>query len=393
MRSIGRRPMEGTRGLAGLRIFFVFGTLGLGGTERQALQLARYLRGEHRSDVRILGLSREKGRFATLCDENGIPWQTIPVDWPAGKLGRAMAIAGFARRLRQERPDVLFSYNWLPNVLCGLTWRLSGAAILVWNQRNEGHDLDRSRSHRAAAHFTPCYISNSLHGKNFLVDTYGIDPGKVAVIPNGVCLPLAGHGRNEWRRRLGLDADTFVACMVANLTAYKDHPTVLAAWRDVLDRTAGGGPPAVLLLAGRLDYREPALKKIAFDLDLCGRVRFLGEIEDVAGLLSTSDLCVHSSNMEGCPNAVLEAMAAGLPVVATDIPGIREAVGPEGFRFLAPPGDPKGLADRILEFMSGAGVRSSVGSSMRRRVETEFDPRRMCERTAEFIEASLGRPA
>ncbi len=391
-RSADSRLEEKARGLAGRRILFVFRTFGLGGTERQAFRLALFLREEHRSDVRILGLCREQGRFSRLCDENGIPWQSIPVDWPPGKAGRALEIAGFARRLRQERPDILFSYNWFPNVLCGLTWKLSGAALFVWNQRNEGHDLDRSRTHRAAVRLTPRYISNSVHGRNFLLDTYGIDPGKVAVIPNGVPIPRADDRRNIWRGRLGLDADTFVVCMVANLTAYKDHPTVLAAWRNVLDRNAGGGPPAVLLLAGRPDYREPALKKIAFDLDLCGQVRFLGEIEDVAGLLSASDLCVHGSNMEGCPNAVLEAMAASLPVVATDIPGIREAVGPEGIRFLVPPGDPQGLADRILGLMKNPGMRSSTGASMRRRVETEFDPLRMCERTAEFIAFALGRP-
>lgn len=369
---------------------FVFRTFGLGGTERQALRLALHLRDEHRSDVRILGLCREEGRFSRLCDENGIPWQSMPVDWPEGKAGRLLEVAKFAARLRRMEPDIIFSYNWFPNVLCGLTWKLTKAPLLVWNQRNEGHDLDRSRTHRTAVRMSPRFISNSVHGKKFLMDSYRVDPVKIAVIPNGIPIPHVTGRRDELRERIGVDAGSFVACMVANLTSYKDHPTVLAAWRIVLSRSAGGRQSPVLLLAGRPDNRETDLKKIAFDLDLCGQVRFLGEIEDVAGLFSASDLCIHGSNMEGCPNSVLEAMASSLPVVGTDIPGIREAVGPEGTRLLAPPGDPQGLADRVLEMMGDAGMRTSIGESMRRRVETEFDPRRMCERTAEFIQASLG---
>ncbi len=385
---------RGERGrmLSGRRVLFIFRTLELGGTERQALRLAVHLREAAGADVRIVGLSPGQGRFSRLCDENGIPWQTLPVAWPPGKAGRIMEIARFAWRLRRQKPDVLLSYNWFPNVLCGFAWKFTGASLLVWNQRNEGHDLDRSRTHRTAARQASCFVSNSLHGRNFLMETYGISPHKIAVIPNGVPLAASGDRRAEWRKRLGLEDDVFVACMVASMTAYKDHPTALAAWRKVVDRNAGSGPRAVLFLAGRSDYREPALKKIAFDLDLCGHVRFLGEIEDVAGLLSASDLCVHCSNMEGCPNSVLEAMAASLPVAATDIPGIREAVGPEGFPFLAPPADPQGLADRILALMNDAGMRSSIGASMRRRVETEFDPVRMCERTLEYIEAALGLP-
>ncbi len=375
--------------LRGARLLCVFRSLELGGTERQALAVADYLRRDRGADVRVWGLCRDAGRFARLCDERGIPWEATPLDWPPGRAGQLRSVAAFALRLRRRRPDVVLPYTWFPDVLCGLAWRASGARLCVWNHRDEGIVLDRSRLHRAAVAMTPCFISNSEHGKRFLRDAYGVSPERIAVIRNGIVLAEAVEDRAAWRRRVGLGAERVAAVMVANMLAYKDHSTLLSAWRKVVDRAGPAGPP-VLLLAGRIDETlVGALKALAFDLRLGDAVRFLGAVDDVAGLLRAADLCVHSSRTEGCPNGILEAMAAGLPVAGSDIPGVREAVGPEGHRFLAPPGDAEALADRAAVLLSDGALRASLGASLRERAARMFDAREMCEGTAQFVESKL----
>lgn len=376
--------------LSGLKVVFVFRSLELGGSERQALILADHLRRERGADVRVWGLCREGGRFARLCDERGIPWDATPLDWPPERFGQYRAIAAFGLRLRRRRPDVVFPYAWFPNILCGLSWKASGARLCVWNHRDEGCFLDRGRLHRAAVALTPCFISNSEHGKRFLSDAYGVPPGRVAVVRNGIALADPVDDRPAWRRRLAIGQERLAAVMVANMLAYKDHPTLFAAWRRILDRAGGTEAGPVLLLAGRTEETwVRSLKALAFDLRLGDSVRFLGGVEDVTGLLRAADLCVHSSRTEGCPNGVLEAMAAGLPVAGSDIPGVREAVGPEGLPFLAPPGDADALADRIGRLLSHDSLRASLGAALRDRAGRMFDVRDMCEGAARFVETKL----
>ena len=376
------------KSLSGARALFVLGTLEIGGTERQALLLARYLKEERSVEVRVLGVGRKPGRLASLCEESGIPWRCLPLPWPEGRLGKLKDLVSLARGLRRERPDVILAFNWLPNVACGLTWRVSGARLGVWNQRDGGCGLNAGLMQRTAVRWSSGFMSNSVHARRFLSETYGLRPGKIAVIPNAIALPrLAGKGSR--RELLGIGGEAFVACMVANLHQLKDHTTILRAWKTVCDLSRAEGVSPLLLLAGRDDGEGMRLKAEAFDLELGDAVRFLGFVDDVAGLYAAADLCVHGTKTEGCPNAVLEAMATGLPVAASDVPGVREAVGPEGYRFLCPPGDASALAERILELLRAPRLRAEAGAAMRRRVETEHDPRAVCAKAAAYVEELL----
>ncbi len=241
--------------------------------------------------------------------------------------------------------------------------------------------------HRFAVKRPHCFISNSMGGKDFLVRNYGFRPEAIQMIRNGIPARNPVAGRTAWRKQLGLAPDSFVSCMVANLSRHKDHVTLLKAWREVLDRS--GDSRAVLLLAGRFDGTEKVLHQLCEELGIPDQVRFLGKVDDVDGLLDAVDLFVYSSRSEGIPNAVLEAMAAGLPVVATDIPGIREAAGPEGSGFLALVGDHRVFADRILLFLHDDLLRRTSGAQLKARVESEFSIDRMCEETATLLCSAL----
>ena len=236
----------------------------------------------------------------------------------------------------------------------------------------------------------PWFVSNSKAGAEFLTGTLGVPSERVRVIHNGIQMAKPRLDRNAWRSKLGLKDDAFVVCMVANLNIYKDHKTLLRAWKFVLDKLESEGRSAVLLLAGRLSSEVEGLKALAFELDLgSAGVRFLGPVDDVSGLLGASDLAVLSSPSEGSPNAILEAMAMGLPAAGTDNPGMREVLGPDGYQFLAPPGDAEALAERILRLATDHSLREKVGAANKLRVAEEFNPRLTCKQMASLIAEGL----
>jgi glycosyltransferase involved in cell wall biosynthesis len=142
-------------------------------------------------------------------------------------------------------------------------------------------------------------------------------------------------------------------------------------------------------LAGRFDDMTEPLKTLARDLNLGRSVRFLGHVTDISSLLGAVDLGIFSSQLEGCPNGVLECMAAGLPVVATDIPGIREALGNESESTLSPPGDYEAMASKISQLIIDAALRQRYGLINRERVERLFGVDRMCLETAALIARAL----
>ena len=378
--------------LSGIRVITVIGPLELGGSERQAILLARHLSFEHRADVEVWGYG-EPGRAAELCEEYGVTWRSmpLPIPWSAHRSTQLKRLAAFTRVLRRARPDVILPFMFFQSVACGLVWRWTGARLCIWNQRDDGYNRLGRWAEKFSVRFTPRFVANSEHGADFLVDKLGAKRGLVRVIHNGVQLAPARQDRAAWRDQLGVNDDCFLACMVANLHQLKDHVTLLKSWRIVVDRLATMHRDAVLLLAGRYDETHLSLKALAYDLELGRSVRFLGQVKDISGLLSAVDLGVHSSVNEGCPNGVLECMAAGLAIVGTDYLGIREAVGARGYEFLAPPGDAEMLAERIIAMALNPDARREAGKVNRLRIESEFHPRSMCREMVTLIAEGLQR--
>ncbi len=375
--------------LTGSRIIFVLGWADLGGAERNALRLAGHLGSRHGAEVEVLALTARDGRARRLWLEHGIAWYGEDLSWGGGRSHKARVLGTLVRRLRARRPDVLMPYCTRPNVLCGLVWRASGASLAVWNQR----DVAPSRAfglgtiHRALD-WTPLAIANSSAARDFLVSEWGARPEKVHAVVEEIQPLTTLEGREAWRRRLAVSDGAVVACMSGHLHAFKDHGTLLRAWRIVLDSTGDGDPP-VLVLAGRGAGTEDALKALAFDLGLGRSVIFTGEVEDVGGLLASCDVGVLSSRRESRSRAVLEYMAAGLPVAGTDIPGVSELVAADGRRFLAPPGDAERLAAELLELVTSSELRKAAGSANERLARERLAANRGPEETAELVAAAL----
>ena len=378
------RISNSSQALHGRRIIFVLFNLELGGAERQALILAKHLAERERATVEIWGFNKP-GPVAGMCEHLGLKWRLVAFPLNTESPSKLRKLASI---FRQVGPDILLPYTFVPNVVCGLIWQSTGARVCVWNQRDEGRMPLVADWARPAVRRTPVFISNSEQGSRFLIDELNADPAKVKIIENGVELQSPLESRSSWRARLEIGEDCFVACMVANLHAKKDHPTLLRAWRRVVDEMKVRKP--VLVLAGRHDGAYESVAALSHELNLDDHVRFPGHVSDVSGLLKASDLGVFSSTSEGCPNAVLESMAAGLPVAGTDIDVMRALVGPSGPPFLAPPDDDETLAAAILKLANDPDLRVTIGAANQKRVEDNHAAARMCEQTVEVLREVSG---
>ena len=354
--------------LRGKKIVFVVAWPVMGGAERNMLQVLLHLAHNEGAKVDVLALTAEEGRFRTAVQDAGIAWHAYPVHWFGGKVYKSCTLARLALRLRRLRPDVLMPYTTRPNVLCGLVWPTTGASICVWNQRDLAPSAKFGPELIArAARRSSLLVTNSHAGRDYLVSRLGARPDRVSVVLDSVELPEPSASRAELRARHLVAENTVVATMLAHFHRGKDHETLLRAWRLVVD---GVGDRAVLLLAGRSAGTKDEVKALAYDLDLGSSVRFLEDVVDVAGLLAASDFAVLSSASESSPNALLESMTAGLAVVATDVPGIREIVPAEQERYLAPRHDPERLAAALVELIADPAERERLGRGNRQHVRS-----------------------
>jgi glycosyltransferase involved in cell wall biosynthesis len=345
--------------LAGARVVFVVGWAVLGGAERQTLGLIRHLiqTGAH---VEVVALTDESGRFRDEVEGERVPWHGVPLHWDGGRSAKVRKLARLALTLRSLHPDVLVSYTTRPNVVTGLVWRVTGAHLWVWTQ----HDLARSTKIgpalvTRAARLAPLLVASSYAAADLLVDELGARRDRVRVVPNTVEVAEPIAGRSAWRERLGVDDGTVMATMLGHFHHGKDHATLLRAWRAVAN-DAGDG--AVLVLAGRDAGGLAAAKALAYDLELGKSVRFLEDVADVGGLLAATDLGVLSSPSESSPNALLECLAAGIPVVTTEAPGITEVLGGHQLAHTAPPGDAARLASALRELVGDSRLREQLGT-------------------------------
>jgi glycosyltransferase involved in cell wall biosynthesis len=213
----------------------------------------------------------------------------------------------------------------------------------------------------------------------------GLRPGRVRRIPNGA-RPAPG-GNDGIRHALGLPSETPLLLAVGNLYPVKGHQHLLSA----LALLAGRSPPPHLAIAGR-GQEETALRAQAAGAALTERVHLLGMRADVGALLRSADLFVHPSLDEGLPLAVLEAMFAGRPIVASavgEVPAVLEE-GKAGL--LVPPGDPAALADAIRRLLDDRGTARALGTAAAARATREYPVDRMVARYASLYDAIAPHP-
>jgi glycosyltransferase involved in cell wall biosynthesis len=222
------------------------------------------------------------------------------------------------------------------------------------------------------------------------VEEYGRAPA--AEIPNAIpterYTPDAAR-RAEWRSQHAVPRDALVFTCVAGLRPQKNHRLLLQAFAQAAPQL----PDALLLLVGPPDRLDPAyaesLKALAQELGLGQRVRFLGSRADVPDILRASDVFVLSSDYEGNPLSVLEAMAAGLPVISTAVGGVPELVQDGATGLLVPAGDAHALAEAIVQMGRDPMRRAVMGDAARQTALQRFDVRVMSRAYAALYQQLL----
>lgn len=207
-------------------------------------------------------------------------------------------------------------------------------------------------------------------------------PRRTVVVPNGVALPAAGAPPGRFRAETGAGPHAPLVLCVGRFHAQKDHATLLDAWPLVVR----AHPEAVLALVGSGEL-EAQLRARAAASGAGAAVRFVAPRPDLAGAYADADVFALSSRWEGLPYTVLEAMAAGLPVVATEVDGVPEAVTDGATGLLVRPQDPRALAAALTALLRDPARRLAFGTAGRERVARHFSRDAMVARILAVYEA------
>lgn len=368
-----------------LRILHIVQSLGYGGMESRIARLARGLpRATHRVEV----LSLRQPAHGQIELAPGTPSHVFPI--PPGL--HLPALLGLSRFIRRGGYDVVHTHNWASMFYGIMAAKLARGPLAVHGE----HGLNRSDlagtpwkrlwAQRLLARMADAIVPVNEPIAAHLRATWKTDPGRMTVIPNGVDL-------ERFRPRTGArEEGTFTLGMVGRLDDVKDIGTALAAVAELVGRGEGQG--LRLILVGDGPMRE-ALRSQAAALGVGERVEFAGARADVENWYGKFDLFLNASVYEGMCNTLLEAMACGLPLIASRVPGneawLRDGV---DARFFAA-GDAAGLATAIAALRSDAAESAAMGIRNRRRAEAGFDNRGFIASYVAFYDRLLAskRPA
>lgn len=353
-----------------MRIVQIIPTLDRAGAEKQMVYLACGLKARG-IDVHVCVLTRD-GPYRKELEQAGIPVSLI------GKRGKVDvgALRRLQKTLTELRPDIVQTWLFAANVYGRLAARRAKVHHLIACERCV--DLWKSWWHfgidRRLARFTERIVVNSSGVQEFY-SRHGIPVEKITVIPNGIVLPEPRKvSRQAILNELGLPQDARLIGLVGRLWPQKGIRDAIWA-ADLLKRIRDD---VHLLIIGDGPERE-ALVRYRNSIEIQDRVHFLGHRDDVLNLMPHFDALWNTSRYEGQSNAILEAMALKVPVVASDIPGNRDLVVHEVTGFLVPLGPHfrAGIASATKKILEDPELARRLAEAAYHRVVTEFSVERM----------------
>lgn len=368
-------------------VAYVYVTLATGGAERHLATLLAHLDRE-RYAPHVLCLS-EVGAIGEQIRATGVPLRDFAL--PRKRLWLPGGLLRVARYLRRNGIRIAHTHMYHANTYGRLAALLAGVPHVVATVHTTGgHPRRKQRlMNRLLDRHTDRIVVVSEAARQALLAEGATDAAKTVVIRNGVDLARfrGGAPRTSVREALGVPPGATVVTAVARLEPEKRHHDLLRAFRDV----AADARHVHLLIAGDGSLREVIAQQVR-DLGLQDCVSLLGERRDVPGILGATDLFVLPSEREGAPLAVLEAMAAGVPVVASAVGGVPEMVGDEA-GILYPPGDTAALAAALRALLANPGRRARMGDAAARRAALEFSAEEMALRVEEVYARIIAAPS
>lgn len=275
--------------------------------------------------------------------------------------------------LRFERVDVIHAHKFGSNVWATVLGRALRVPVIIAHEHTwsfEGQQLRRFLDRNVVAKYSDAVIAVSEADRRRMVTEVGMPSERVVLIPNGIPGGVSGNAEAV-RHELGFGPVHRVLAQTVVLRAQKAIDVMLSAM--VLLRESH--PDVRLLVAGPGDPQP--LRAMAAQLGLSDIVRFLGPRDDVPDILAAAEIGVLSSDFEGMPLAVLEYMAAGLPVVATDVGGVPELVCDGETGLLVAPRDPAALADSLRRLLDDPALARDMGERGQRRQQEQFSSEAM----------------
>jgi glycosyltransferase involved in cell wall biosynthesis len=352
------------------RVLQVVLSLNPGGTERLVLELVKRLHPTIPTQVCCLD---EGGAWASELENQGIHVVSLQRR-PGFRPALSQAIANL---VRGHRASVVHAHHYSPFVYAALARLWLPRTRVVFTEHGRLSDAPPSRKRHAAnqilTRLSAATFAVSADLRTHLVSE-GFPPRSVEVIYNGIdvgTLPTAEERRLA-RGELGVSKDAIVIGTIARLDPVKSLNTLIRAVA-LLGRTA----PASLLIVGDGPERQ-GLEAVAAAADVSSAVRFLGHRDDARRWLGACDIFANSSISEGVSLTILEAMAAGLPVVATRVGGTPEVIDETCGR-LVPARSVEALAAALGELAVAPALRQDLGRAARARVEERFTLERMVE--------------
>jgi len=279
----------------------------------------------------------------------------------------------FVSYLKENKIEIVHSHDFYSNVFGMSGSALAGIRGRIASKRETTGTRTRAQRtvERNAFKLAHAVVANAAAVKQYLIDE-GVKENKIDVIYNGIDLTRFNKNGDagEALRRLNLETihGRPIVTMVANFEfRVKDHPMLLRAAQRVIRDV----PEAVFVIAGEGEFREES-EKLAAELGINESCLFTGRCASVPDLLAASDICVLSSQAEGFSNSILEYMAAGRAVVATDVGGASEAIVEGETGHLVKPGDDAAMAQRLTSLLRDPERRTEMGLNGRRLVEKRF---------------------
>ncbi len=370
-----------------IRVTYLITDSGIGGTEKMLADLILNLdRSRFSPELIVL---KPPGATAKMLSEKGIPVKSIGLPrWFSPGYGIKLpgALSRLSRMLAKARPDILHCYLFQANFLGRIAAKRTGIPVNISSLRVE--EKERG-SHilleRLSRPLVTGYTAVCDEVRNFGIQKLGIAPEKIITIPNGINPePYAEGNRNKVREELGIGRDVPLIGTIGRVHRQKGM--------DILLRAAGNiraeFPPLRVIVVGE-GPEQGKLRILARESGLSDSVIFTGLRRDIPDILAGMDLFVLASRWEGMPNVILEAMAAGRAVVASDTGGARELVQQGETGILVPVEDVEALSSAIMNLLAKSSFSTDLremGRKAQELVKAYYSLTRMVERTQELYE-------
>jgi glycosyltransferase involved in cell wall biosynthesis len=367
-----------------IRILHVFVSLPIGGAENLLLSNLRLLEADRfQSVVCTLG---ERSQLAEHVEKLGVP--LIELGMMSKRRGRRKIVKRLVELIRSYHIDLVHAHLFHANYLSRLAAHRVGVPCIV----SIHNTYTRPKFHRRVINWwlskrkTAAIIAGSNDIRRDILRYDHVKSALIEVIPNAVDLSRSRSQmtKNEVRAQLGIGSDAYVLGTVGRLEEQKGHRFLLGA----MDLLKQRGVVPVLLLIGNGREREALLEQ-AESLGIMDRVHFLGMREDLGDLFRAMDLFVMPSLWEGLSLAMLTAMAAGLPVIATNAGGVTDVLGSNVRGFVVPPGESQALADQIFWCMSQKESTATIAEKGAEYVRLNYSDVAMVKRLESIYERVL----